>query len=193
MLKGIPSSFPNATSFIPQDLGLNTVDSTTSMLNVLISCWNKTSNTQLKCFKWGWQIEYQMISATNERTKRHSFRYCWWFRNPFPTNRLDGAKTLGFQRFQPQLVTSSDPKMCHLKVPSVRYASRRGFANLARPEEPKGTVRWPSGWDHPPFFCHEVRPFGKENIPSWLTITMVINHLLNGMILQVWNAVGRNL
>ena len=99
MLKGIPSSFPNATSFIPQDLGLNTVDSTTSMLNVLISCWNKTSNTQLKCFKWGWQIEYQMISATNERTKRHSFRYCWWFRNPFPTNRLDGAKTWDFNDF----------------------------------------------------------------------------------------------
>ena len=38
----------------------------------------------------------------------------------------------------------------------------------------------------PPFTSHEVRPFGRgpTTLLRGLTITMVINHLLNGMIIQ---------
>ena len=38
----------------------------------------------------------------------------------------------------------------------------------------------------PPFISHEIRPFGRgTTLLGGLMITMVINHLLNGMILQV--------
>ena len=42
------------------------------------------------------------------------------------------------------------------------------------------------GLGSPPFISHEVGPFGSgTTLLRGLTITMVINHLLTGMVLQV--------
>ena len=51
-------------------------------------------------------------------------------------------------------------------------------------EDHRRTCKWLGS---PPFISHEVRPFvrGPTTPVRGLTITMVINHLLNGMILQV--------
>ena len=47
-----------------------------------------------------------------------------------------------------------------------------------------------SGLDHPPFISHKFRPFRKGTTLLRGLTNRVINHLLNGMILQVYRLVN---
>ena len=65
---------------------------------------------KLAAHVWRFMGPWDSWDAASHLPSQRERSYCWWFRNPIPNHRLDGAKTLVNNgiNYQPQLVFTPD-------------------------------------------------------------------------------------